>query len=537
MVETSLEASRVDKSTSDSEAATESSAEQLGNESRTPDHSTTANAPVDSNQKRSSLYTEIAKYLISILILGFGIFVMTTMHGFRKPPAEQESKELIPMVQTVPAKPYSGQLDKTVSGTVVPFREIRVAAEISGNVVSKFSDFEAGNFVKKGTRLLEIDPTDYQMQLDTGMAEVDQTEKMVQETLREIAGAKRNISNATNDYKLAKSAHQRNMKIRDALSTSELDQSKRSLLGAQTTLTTCENNLEMMEAKLERMNSTLALTKLQLDRAKTNLNRTVVVAPDDGVIVREMVQEGDYVRAGDPLVMFEDTSRSEVLCNLTPTDLTWIRNNSVANNELANQENPKTFSPYYLPKTNVSIFEGSDNGVVWNGVLERFDGIGREEKTRTIPVRITVDEPIVEFGQERHALVRGMFVKCKIEVPTSDDNSERAFLSFPSVALHPGNHVWVVKDKKLQRVDVEVVDYGDQLIGQELTRIVIVAMETGSLELGDAIVVTPIPQPKEGKEVLSDHSDSQQQEGHSPMPNSSGTKDASENQGEEASSS
>ena len=460
-----------------------------------------AGGPANSSSRnaRPSLVSEIVKYTISILILGFGIFVMFTLYGFKKPPKEQVSEELIPMVQTVPAIPYAGLLDKTISGTVVPFREIKVAAEISGNVVSKFEEFEAGNFVKKGTALIEIDPTDYQLELEKGLAEVDQTEKMLKETEEEIAGAKRNVSNATNDFRLAKSDHQRNLKIRSALSSAEIDQSKRALLAAQSTLTTCENNLAMMKAKLVRMQSTLALTKTQLSRSKMNLKRTIVVAPDDGVIVQEMVQQGDFVRAGDPLVKFEDTSRSEVLCNLTPTDLAWVRNNSPAGRDF-NEE--KRFSPYYLPKTSVSIYETSDKSVVWDGVLERFDGIGRDELTRTIPVRITIKKPVVETGEGQRALVRGMFVKCKIEVQTSNDTPDHRFLSFPAVALRPGNYVWVVSDNKLRKVEVKVVDFGEQLIGQQITKIVVVALKQDSLESGDAIVTTPIPQPQEGKEVI-----------------------------------
>jgi len=460
-----------------------------------------ASGPANSNARSggAKLVGEIVKYVISILILGFGIFVMITLYGFKQPPQEQVSQELIPMVQTVPAVPYAGLLDKTISGTVVPFREIKVAAEISGNVVSKFEAFEAGNFVKQGTPLIEIDPTDYKLDLEKGLAEVDQTEKMLQETQEEIAGAKRNVSNASSDYRLAKSDHERNLRIRNALSSAEIDQSKRALLAAQSTLTTCQNNLEMKKAKLERMKSTLALTKTQLSRSKLNLKRTVIVAPDDGVIVQEMVQRGDFVRAGDLLVKFEDTSRSEVLCNLTPTDLAWVRNNSPAGKDFDNQER---FSPYYLPKTNVSIFETRDKSVVWNGVLERFDGIGREETTRTIPVRITIKKPVVDTDQGPRALVRGMFVKCKIEVQTSNDKPGHGFLSFPAVALRPGNYVWVVSDNKLRKVKVKVVDFGERLIGEKMTKIVVVALKQDSLESGDAVVTTPIPQPQEGKEVI-----------------------------------
>ncbi len=456
----------------------------------------------DVQSSSSSLGKEIAKYIVSILILGIGVAVLLFLRSLRTPPQEQESKELVPMVQTMPVVPYSGQLDKMISGTVVPFREIKVAAEVSGNVASKAEVFEAGNFVTKGTQLLQIDPTDYQLLLETGLAEVDQTEKMLDETKEEIAGAKRNVANAENEYHLAKNDHQRNLRIRSALSAAELDQSKRALQAAQTGLTSRKNSLDMMNAKLVRMKSTLGLAKSKLSRSELNLKRTVVVAPDDGVIVREMVQEGDYVRAGDPLVMFEDTSRSEVLCNLAPTDLAWIRDNSPANKSFEGESKKEAQSPYYLPKTDVSIFDIGDPSVIWRGVLERFDGIGLDESTRTIPVRITIREPVVESEQGQRALVRGMFVKCKIEIQTSTDNAKLSFLSFPAVALRPGNYVWVVEDRKLRKVDVKVVDFGEQLIDEKMTKIVVIASKPDSLKSGDEIVTTPIPQPREGKDVL-----------------------------------
>ena len=78
-----------------------------------------------------------------------------------------------------------------------------------------------------------------------------------------------------------------------------------------------------------------------------------------------------------------------------------------------------------------------------------------------------------------------MFVKCKIEVQTSTDNAEHGFLSFPAVALRAGNYVWVVDDHKLRRVDVNVVDFGEQLIDDKVTKIVVVALKKDSLQSGD----------------------------------------------------
>ncbi|MFK7770133.1 MAG: efflux RND transporter periplasmic adaptor subunit [Mariniblastus sp.] len=451
---------------------------------------------------------EIIKYILSVGILGLGVASFVVLYSMKVPPKEQDSKELVQMVSTFEAMPFSGQLDKVISGTVVPFREIRVAAEVSGNISKKYEAFEAGNFVKKGTKLLEIDPTDYQLQLRTKEAEVEQSQKMLEETQEEIAGAERNIKLSENEYQLVLDEYNRNMRIKNALSSTELDQSKRALLTAESALTTRKNSMDTLRARVKRMEAALALTKAQLNRTQLSLEKTVIVAPDDGVIVREMVQKGDYVRAGDQLVTFEDTSKSEVICNLTTSDLAWVRDNSPASAEFGTETddgNANSFSVYYLPKTKVSVFDSKEPENTWQGILSRFDGIGRDQSTRTIPCRITVENPVIETENGKRALVRGMYVKCKIQVQTSAEGNKRGFLSFPSVALRPGNYVWIVRDKKLKRLSVEVVDSSERLIGKEIEKIVVVTEKEGSLQRGDMIVTTPLTQPTDGVEVMLDN--------------------------------
>lgn len=449
------------------------------------------------NQKPAS---EWMKYLVSAVIIAASIGGFVMLYSLKKPPAERDSQVLVPMVRTVAAEPYAGQLDRVISGTVVPYREIKVAAEVAGNITKKYDSFEAGNFVRKGEKLLEIDPADYKLQYETGKAELQQTQKMLEEAVEEIKGAKRNIELAKSEFELAERDYQRNARIKGALSPSELDQSQRALLAAESALTTRTNTLDMLQAKVERMQASLALSEAQLKRTALNLEKTTIVAPDDGVIVSEMVQEGDFVRAGDPLVTFEDISRSEVICNLTPSDLAWIRDNSTASQQQDQDDRP--FSVYEIPKTMVEIYDISEPNIIWQGILERFDGIGRDQSTRTIPCRITIDEPIISSEQGQRALVRGMFVKCRIQVQTSAGNGDQRFLAIPAVALHPGNHVWIVKDKKLARCDVTVVDHVEQLVGEEVRRVVIIDANKSDLRANDAVVATPLAQPTVGADVI-----------------------------------
>ena len=386
-----------------------------------------------------------------------------------------------------------------VSGVVVPYREIKIAAEVAGRIDQRFPACEAGNFVSKGETLLQIDQEEYELEIKTLEADVSQSEKRIEENLQQIMGEERNIELAKNDFELQKKESDRNARLTKVLSQTELDQSQRTLNSTETQLTTRQNNLATLKAGTTRLQAALEFSERQLEKATLNLRRTTVTAPDDGVIVRTIVHEGDYVTKGMQIITFEDTKQAEVLCNLTPSDLKWIRDNSPADAELV-ENNAR--SVYRIPKTLVTMFDPSDPSVTWSGVLERFDGIGRDDVTKTIPCRISIRQPIAQTPNGPQALVRGMYVKCRMEVQTSSSDANQRLFSFPAVALHPSNHVWTVKDKKLNRIDVSVVDRTETIVDGKTEKIVIVTAADDLLQPGDAVVVSPLSQPSPGATVI-----------------------------------
>lgn len=442
---------------------------------------------------------ELVKYVASALILALGVGIFLGLGQLKEKPKEKDPGELIPIVATDTAEPYVGQLDMVVSGTVVPFREIRVAAEVSGNVIKKYPACEAGNFVRKDDKLIEIDPKDYELQVATRKAELNQAKRMLAETEQEVDGAEKNLALAERDFLIAQDEFSRNSRIKGALSSAEFDQSKRNLLNVETALTNRKNLLNLINARLERMQSAIELSKNQLERAELNLKKTTILAPDDGVIVFESVQEGEFVNLGAQLLTFEDTSRSEVICNLSQRDIDWIRDNSPLDPEAAQKiaEN-KVLAVYYLPKTSVAIFEPEKESIVWQGVLERFDGIGRDNRTRTVPTRITISDPLVEIDGKPHALVRGMYVKCRIQVQVSEASEDQKFISFPSSALRAGNFVWTVTpENTLKKVPVVIIDRTEKTVNGKIEELTIIRLTKDSLQPDDPLVVGPIPQPAE----------------------------------------
>ena len=212
-----------------------------------------------------------------------------------------------------------------------------------------------------------------------------------------------------------------------------------------------------------------------------------------------MVQEGDFVNKGTPVAIFEDTRKAEIVCNLTPADLNWIRSHSQPGAE----QLADTRSVYRIPKTEIEVFDPAEDDVIWTGTLERFDGIGRDEMTRTIPCRIVVDQPIVKSTTGLRALVRGMYVKCRIKVQTSANQNDVELFRLPEVSLQPDDTIWLLdSEQQLRQVEIEVVDSLDQVDHDASQPQVIVRAKTGELNPGDQVVISPLSQPTVGAKVI-----------------------------------
>ncbi|MEM7453761.1 MAG: HlyD family efflux transporter periplasmic adaptor subunit [Planctomycetota bacterium] len=473
---------------------------------------------------------EFTKYTVSLLILLAGIGSVVGLQQFKDGTENVESKVLVPLVRTFAAEPYAGQLEMTVSGSAVAYREIDVAAEVGGTIVTKYPACHAGNFVLQGTKLLEIDKSDLLLQKRLVEKEIDQARKTIIETDEDINGARQSLELAEREYEVMQREFERNERLRGVLSDSELDAAERALLTAETQLTSRKSTLATLLARRNRLDATLELTQSRLDQINLDLERTTIVAPASGVIVVDTKEQGEAVNPNEVVLTLEDTTHSEVLCNFTNADLDWIRRNSRPEEPgfdnatkivtwpayfhamwISIQINDMTKavadSVYMLPKTPVVIYETGNPGVKWDGVLG-FDGIGRDERTRTIPCRIVVNNPVVFDADGSHALVRGMFVECKIQVQTSAGEVDRQFLMFPEVALQPGDFVWIVRDKKLDRSDVRIVDRRTRMVTdefgveKEVDFVVVKLDDESNLGENDEIVVTPLSQPTVGADVI-----------------------------------
>ncbi|MDZ7616194.1 MAG: hypothetical protein U1E05_04270, partial [Patescibacteria group bacterium] len=259
-----------------------------------------------------------------ILVVGVAGYVVLVMP--RSAEQQDESEDVAPTVETTELAVHGNGLDINVDGVVVPYREITMAAEVAGRVTMKAEVARAGNYVAKGTVLLEVDPRDYDLGVKQLRQELEQADSSLNELDVEVQNY-RDISRvAEEQLNLHTVEYERQQKLaeRRVVTATQLDQARQSVLQSQSQLMELRKQIQMLQARRIRLESVKIAMQFRLETAQLDLDRTRVVAPSDGVVVRDFVEVDSFVSKGTQLFVFEDTSNVEVRCNLQMDELYWL---------------------------------------------------------------------------------------------------------------------------------------------------------------------------------------------------------------------
>ncbi len=445
---------------------------------------------------------------LGVIASGIGVFfLLGSGQQETLPPSDER---VIPEVETVVLHAHRGDLEIEVDGIVSPAREIQVAAEVAGTITMKDTACRAGGFVEEGQWLIEIDARDYQLEERRALKQLEQSQAELDEADVEIASIDALIDLADRNLQLQQNELARQLRLTGSISQSEIDRAKREVVTAENARQTLENQLNSARVRRSRLQIAIELARSQLEKARLDLQRSRIVAPIDGVIVRDLVEQGDFVQKGTPLFTIEDTSAVEVRCNLLMEDLHLLWSQQPMQSEAESSAQQAYQIPRIPAKVYYQFARSDDLRFAWHGVLDRFDGIGLDERTRTVPSRVRVDRPrqVLRAGGNRSsdsvaagppALVRGMYVTVVLQVP-----QQEVFVKVPDAAIQPGKRVWRVRDGRLQQLGplplIQGVTETDAK-GQRRRFWLTPASQSG-LEPGDRLSITPLQGARDGMQVV-----------------------------------
>lgn len=482
--------------------------------------------------------------------------------GQREVETQDEQESTAPEVETVAVSRHDRGLDIDLDGVVVPYRVISLAAEVGGRVVFKDESCRAGNYVSKGTLLLRIDPRDYEFAVKQLEEELEQADVTLAELEVEAKNLKEMIELAADTLELqtAELRRQQRLAERRVATATQLDEARRAELQARNEVLSLRNQLQVLDTRRRRLQAAQELMRLRLDKARLDLERTRVTAPADGVVVADLVEADSYVNKGTQLVTLEDTSRVEVRCNMQVDELYWLwmqgyegaapdsRSAAPAGSATTSQAGgemptpmpgsatPLAYRDYQIPRTPATvIFELGGRRYAWEGVLSRYEGIGLDDRTRTVPVRVSVPNPrqvkLLKSGNRSAeesgasngdrstsveqpaangqggtahpalrvsgppALVRGMYVSVRVHAKPNVPLFE-----VPEAAIRPGDRLWLVDGGRLHIARVRVVEVSD---GEAVIRPDDADPITARLlQSGTQAIISPLAVAEEGMKVL-----------------------------------
>jgi membrane fusion protein (multidrug efflux system) len=209
---------------------------------------------------------------------------------------------------------------------------VHVSSEVAGRVVEVGIKDHAT--VKKGDLLIKIDPEPYKMALDKAEAELDQVRSRVEALRAEYAESVAELKEAQDRLQFydAQKARQQRLADKGVGKAFQFEEADANADAARARVTGARQKMQRVLAqlagdpKIATKAHPLVREKLAArDRAKLDLDRTVVRSPIGGVAVNVKLLPGEQVRAATPLFALVDDASAWVEANFKETELTHVR--------------------------------------------------------------------------------------------------------------------------------------------------------------------------------------------------------------------
>lgn len=222
-----------------------------------------------------------AKAIIVVILVT--VVLLMVMKMFKPEIEKKEFIEVVPIVETMSLQAISFTFPMKTEGMVLPKTRINISAEVAGKIIHVAENFKNGGVFEKDEVLLKIDPIDYQLAITRAKANI-----AAQQANLDLQQAKSDL--ARKDWaKYGKKGKPGALN----LNIPQVDSAKAALLGA----------------------------KADLKLALRNLEKTIITAPFEGVILSKNSDLGQFVTMGVTLAGVASTEMAEIRVSLSDEQL------------------------------------------------------------------------------------------------------------------------------------------------------------------------------------------------------------------------
>ncbi|MBT8080965.1 MAG: efflux RND transporter periplasmic adaptor subunit [Gammaproteobacteria bacterium] len=367
----------------------------------------------------------------------FGVLLAVAIVIRMNPPESQERRDFRGPVMTVETRAtelvdYKVMLESY--GTVQPRTRSVLVAQVAGQITAVDEKVRDGGFFEKGDVLVEIDARDY-------AADVRIAQATLADAQSTLAEAEARTNQAREDWaRLGNEGDAPDLVLR----IPQLDAARARVASAES-----------------------ALTKAQLD-----LERTRIVAPFAGRILKKFVDVGQVVPPNAQIAEIYATDYVEIRLPLRNRDLPYI-------------ELPESYRFVDTSGAGRVVIESDLIGEEsWDAALVRTES-AIDDVARQLHVIAQIEDPFGRDKEGRTPLKIGQYVTAKLGGRTLENA-----IVIPNNTIYQGTYVYTVTDGVLRRRDIDIAWQNDSE-----------AVIGGGLEAGDQLVVTPLGQVTSGVRV------------------------------------
>ncbi len=342
--------------------------------------------------------------LVSVGLLGVGVFGMQSLADMKTPPVKKKIVENALKVETKKAEYGSVTPFITGFGEVTSVEIVPLSAEVQGKVIQIHPQLEIGKLIRKGELITKIDTSEEMLSLESNK--------------KRLTALRRNLELAQKDYQRMQKLYKKDQLV-SASYVEKAEQAYQSLKDGISTLeyAICASQLKIKKATLK--------------------------APFYGRIKSVSVEKNQYVSPGVPLVTIVNDSTLEIHVSIDSEQAKKIlqfKNSTRA---------PKQFWFSELEQVGVLVsWNQGSSTIEQKGVLDRVIGFDSNTRTLNLAIRITAGETKTVSG---FPIVEGMF--CQVKIPGKKIDN---VIKLPRQAVQYNKSVYMVVGNRLKTVPVKV---------------------------------------------------------------------------------
>ncbi len=312
--------------------------------------------------------------LVLVLLIAGGL-IAATRGGTKIDPSKLQKVE-------------KGDLAKSVvaTGKVTPITKVEVKSKASGIVKKLLVD--AGDKVKKGQLLAQLDKVEIEAQVEQSRAAVESAEASLTSSEADYERAK--VDAEGPDVPLLKRAYDRaiGMAKEGVVSTSALEDAQKNYELALNKQNVSKAQATVLKAKIAQSRGQLGQDRANLKQLEEQLSYTDIQSPIDGVVLSRDVEMGDAVSS--ILVL---GSSATLVMTLGDTSSVYVKG----------KVDESDIGKVYLGQP-ARIKVESFKDKTFNGVVTKISPMGVEkDNVTTFEVRVSINNPGGELKAEMTA--------------------------------------------------------------------------------------------------------------------------------------